>query len=351
MILPLTVLLCTNHTLGSASEIVTQSSEEYNMYINVAILDIDQKTLRAYVNLSIDLGPLPYAFNETEVTVLVLGGGFVMLHCSYYRADSFGKYFQGNCSTPWDLFGFGEFFPFDYYLMNFTIKPLIDADFRMKQVEAFFYGLKQRDLMDTWETLPGTNVLRYCICEDEKSTLMILIKRKPLVPFLAFVLPIILCCYILAASLFLDSESKMSEILTVYLSLFVFAPTFFIGIQDFLPHKSLLTIPEILLTNLITSTGILGFFVIISGFWKIIIIRNFEVPVEWFGIFIVLLFFTAYYLWLWFELPFSTFSPIETALVFVSIVLSYFVGVAGFLLRLRKRKSKPGKDQTILIRY
>lgn len=330
--------------LGNLPKAVAQSEEPYKMRIEVRVLDIDQKNSNSLIELVISLGPLPIAFNETEIFVQVHGGGYVMLPCRYVNNDDYGKYFKGNISSSWSLSGFGELFPFDYYNMIFIITPLIDATFKLDEVEPIFYGLKQRPLSDTWETnaTRAVNELFYYVDENEKLTLNILIQRRPVVPLLAFILPIVLCYFTLNATLFLDPKSRMQEILTVYLSLFVFVPTFFIGIQDFLPYKSLLTIPEILLTNLITSIGFFGFFTVLSEYKE-------NIKIQGIGILIALFSFIVYYPLI---LRFLFVSPsIETVLVFIFVVISYLVGVYGFILRLLKEQKikQSRKDQFIVL--
>jgi len=325
--------------LKGISNAAAKLNDFYKMRVEVRVLDIDQKTSYASIELLIRLGPLPQEFNETGILVQILGGGYVTLFCRYTTSDSYGKYFEGNSSSSWYLFGAGELFPFDYYYIEFRITSLIDADFKIDEATPIFYGPKQKSLCDTWETTQIINELPYHTYENEESVLIILAKRTPIAPSLAFVLPIILCYYFLGATLFLDPKLKMQEILTVYLSLFIFVPSFFIGIQEFLPYRSLLSIPEILLTNLITSIGLFGFFTMLSEYREAVMIKNFKLPLQWFGIIFALLFFIGYYLFL--LLPFLIRLPsIEIILVFLFVVPSYLVSVIGFILRLRKQKAK-----------
>jgi hypothetical protein len=315
---------------------VARSEETYKIRIQVRVLDIDQKNSNSSIELMVRLGPLPREFNKTEIFVQIHGGGYVMLTCKYVSNDTHGKYFEGSISCSWSLSGFGELFPFDYYYMTFNITPLMDATFKLDEVVPVFYGPKQRSLWDTWETnaTRAVNELFYYVDENEKLTLNILIKRKPIVPYVAFIIPIILCYFVLSATLFLDPKSKMQEILTIYLSLFVFIPQFFIGIQAFLPYKSLLTIPEILLTNLITSLSFFGVSTILSEYWG-------NIKVQGIGVIFALIFFIIYYCSYFLQILLVSPSIETISWVFTFVVLCYAWSAYGFIQRLRRKKEKP----------
>jgi len=337
--------------LKNAPRAVAQLDDVYyKMRVEVRVLDIDQKTSYSYIEIIITLGPLPSQFNETGILVQILGGGDMMLFCNYTASDSYGKYFEGNSSGSWYFIGAGELFPFDYYSMVFRIEPLLDTNFTISEAIPIFHGKSQKLLLDIWETTNSKNEMPYHIFENGESVLVVTIKRRWVIPFLAFTLPIILCYYFLGATLFLNPKSRMQEILTVYLSLFVFIPTFFIGIQDFLPYRSLLSIPETLLTNLITSIGFLGFSTILSGYRRLIVIRNYRIPLEWFSLILALFFFAVYYWYLLLGILFQ-FASLETILTFLFVVVSYFVGSLGFSLRLKKAKQKSEKGQRFFVRY
>lgn len=198
--------------------------------------------------------------------------------------------------------------------------------------------------MDTWETAkPRSNDIPYHILEGDKTILILTLKRRWLVPFLAFVLPVVLCYWLLGASLFMDPTSRMQEILTLYLSLFVFVPTFFFAIQGFQPYRSILSIPEILLTNLITSLGLLGISTMMSGHRKEMKIKRYKIPVEWFSLISALLFFIVLYGLLFLDISIRSLS-IEAVITFLLAVSGYAIGVIGFALRFKTRMNQERKD-------
>jgi len=341
MILTLS-LLCHGLLWSEASaqdHLATQEPDSYKMDVNVRIYDIDQKTSYSLLEVFIRLGPLPWQFNETGVLVQILGGGDIMLVCRHIADDSLGRYFEGNASSSWYFVGDGELFPFDHYTMEFRVTPFIDANFTVDDASVIFRGPKQRPLSDAWETQNSYNELPCLVSNSTELKLTVSIVRRSVVPFLAFVLPIIICYYFLGASLFLDPKERIQEILAVYISLFVFVPVFFTGIQDFIPYRSVFTIPELLLIYLITSIGFLGISMMMSQYVKELKIHGKSLPPsEWFGLILSLGVLFPYYLLFFFPILWRSWS-MGSILTFLLVIGSYAFGIIGFRHRLKKERT------------
>jgi hypothetical protein len=277
--------------------------------------------------------------------VQLLGGGDMMIPCMYWTSDSVGKYYRGNFSEEWYLIGSGENFPFDYYVMVFNMTVFMDANFTLTENLAIFQGPKTRSLMDIWSTANSTNVLITAIVSGSQPTMEVLLERKSAVPLVEFVFPVILSYFFLGGSLFMNPRTRRQEVLTVYFSLFVFVPTFFFAIQQFLPYRSLFTIPEVLLVNLITSLGVLGFFAMVSNYKYAVTIRSKNIPFEWFGLIIVMVSFIIYYVYFFWPVLFR-FGSWWAVITFLVAILGYCSGAVGLGLRLRKDKHrKAGNDE------
>lgn len=54
------------------------------------------------------------------------------------------------------------------------------------------------------------------------------------------------------------NRKKIAERLSVYLAIFFFAPTFMLAIQSLLPSRSNLSIPEILIVSLLSTTAFMA---------------------------------------------------------------------------------------------
>jgi len=321
------------------------------MYVETRIIDIDSRIPNVNVEIFVRLGPVPQAFNATAIWINFIGGGYVIFPCNYSGSDSFGKYYQGNCSTSWNLFGIGELFPFDTYYMSLNISVFADMSFRMHDATVIFLGAKQGFLMDNWQTVNSSNIVPTSIYGEARNQLVAELRRKPVVPFLEFVLPILLCYFLLGFSLFMDPKSRMQEMLTIYLSLFVFVPTFFFGIQNFMPYRSLLSLPEFLLVNLITTAGIFGISIILSDFVETIRTRRASFPpTEWFGLIFTIIAFIIYYSLLFSQIMFWSGSA-WALIIFLLVILSNIVAFLGFVSRLKMRKRKKSEPENCLLMF
>ncbi len=143
------------------------------------------------------------------------------------------------------------------------------------------------------------------------------------IAFLEFIVPIIACYYLLGATLMLDPKKQLNERLVIYVALFVFVPTFLLAIQNYLPYRSSLSFPELLLTNLIIGNAIFGVFSIVGkrkgwSFSGVKRLKNFEIHHNnWdlVGVTLCLLFFMLIYVY-------TLFGKIALE---ASFIISYFI--------------------------
>lgn len=236
----------------------------------VHVFDIDQSKKLAEVKTYVFIDDFP--FNRTEIWIRVIGGGSFWIPCKNYGLIGVDTWFyQGESNqSEWLLEGMGEVFPFDSYHLRFKIPELslVEGNFSLsdgeRALQASFDGPRAYSLKDLWRVdnglIPisnrGQNEVSFIIQRSSNSQILAVTQ---------FLLPIIACYYLLGATLILDPEKQLAERLRIYLSLFVFAPTFFMAMQNFLPYRSSLSFPEFFLTNLIISNTIFGIFSIIGN--------------------------------------------------------------------------------------
>jgi len=191
-------------------------------------------------------------YNTTWITVGM--GGSVRIQCNKttFGNNTFPSQFDGTCKTRWNLWGIGDNYPFDTYILPFEISTENGPLFEISSNSSVHLATTQT-IRDWTSNLA-----------IKGSRLEVQLTRNPLIPFLQFLLPIIACYYLLGATLILETR-RLSERLRVYLSLFIFAPTFMFTIQKFLPFRLSLALPEFLLTNLLVSTAIFGIFSMIGN--------------------------------------------------------------------------------------
>jgi hypothetical protein len=243
----------------------------------VYVLDIDPTKKQAIVQFRAWIQGFPF---EVEEVKMVIWGGYVGLYgeidCRPTPEFSTSPYdLHGWSQTvEWLLRGNGEAYPFDSYILNFTISP----GFEWKRQDSWgrfplsyhlcisavvLYGSQQYVLRNIWETLEGKGYNLPVEIETSNGC-TVRVQRLSIMPFCQTLLPILACYFFLGGSMFVAS-SKLDSRLRIYLPLFLFSPAFFLSIQTFLPYRSSLSIPEFLLTNLIISTATFGLFSMISS--------------------------------------------------------------------------------------
>ena len=235
----------------------------------VYVLDIDPHQKLATVKVRVFVDYFPY--NLTQVRVLISGGGWLEVYCNNvvpHRKENW--WYQGESNqTIWLLEGRGENFPFDSYILHFKINgisssyPVNNFSLNHQQVYASFTGSKRYSLIDQWQGstfIPVMYIQNDEVCFTIQRTL-----NSMVISIFQFLLPIILCYYLLGSTLIMNPKEKIVERLTINLSLFVFSATFLISIQGFLPYRSSQSLPELLLSNLMVSNAIFGIFSIIEN--------------------------------------------------------------------------------------
>lgn len=267
----LLIILHLSCVLASLIPVSSAEPEDDSVTVRLAVhvFDIDQSRKIAEVKTYIYIDDFPD--NRTEVWVRIIGGGSLWIPCKNYgpiRVDTWRYQGESN-QTAWLLEGTSEIFPFDSYNLRFKIleMPIVEGNFSLsssKELQAFFDGPKAYSLKDLWRVDSGLIPIAN-LRQNEVSFLIQRSSDSLIVAFIEFLVPIIGCFYLLGATLLLDPKRQLAERLRIHLSLFVFATTFFMGIQGFLPYRSSLSFPEFLLTNLTISNTIFGILSVIGS--------------------------------------------------------------------------------------
>ena len=256
-----------NYALVNKS--IEEDSKFYVIY-TIEIYEILTETQKAQIKINVLLNH--FNINAEEVVITIVGGGQQEIICKKIGLNKF-QGVEAN-KTIWIFDGFGETYPFDSYSLSFELYNILVINGANYELNSFQYkvndelskgvmkGSKQRILSDTWFNDGGIIPNKM---SEQRFTLFL--KRKWQTPFLQIVLPIIACYYLLASSLLLNPIEKVEIRLRIYLSLFIFSPTFFLAIQSFLPYRSKMSIPEFLLTNLLLSNTVFGVATIITNWW------------------------------------------------------------------------------------
>jgi hypothetical protein len=260
--------------LGFTTNTVEAQIQPYQQQINVEmvvqVLDINPSQKTANVNLILFVRNYPD--NITSFMVNIAGNGDTNIICYNEGTDNSGWLYQGRSNeTIWFLEGSGETYPFDSYSLHFRIQTTSVPHYLncslTNNSQAYFDGPKQSFLKDLWvennSSIPKSWSPASVSGNDTTQELTLSIAKTGNAfntAFLEFMVPIIGCYYLLVATLLLDPKKHLNERLTIYLAIFVFVPAFLIAIQNYLPYRSSLSFPELLLTNLVIGTTIFGVF-------------------------------------------------------------------------------------------
>jgi hypothetical protein len=185
--------------------------------------------------------------NATSVTIIFDGDDSVLLKCDSSGGRTYDGYLQVD---KWPLKGQGEMYPFDSYKLRFYISD-----------QFYFIRNQTLELLYPNATFDKNILLRNIeLLEPESqfynAEFFVEVHRDSMMPFLQLLLPIVFCFFIIGGSVLIPRKELNSR-LTLYLSLFVFFPIFLLAIQSFLPHRTSLSIIEILLVDALSTNALL----------------------------------------------------------------------------------------------
>lgn len=271
------------HTLAIDCILADQPAKEVHksgVRFGIYIFDVSTSTKTARVEIRVWLDDFP--MEADRVHIEVYGGGQTQeITCVGIGHHTF-QAAKAN-ETIWFLEGPGEAFPFDVYSLSFQINERVvfyslnesfyhleepwEYEVNLDMSWATFCGARVTMLCDTWVNDAASTDTSAIPVRASDTIYTLLLQREWQTPFLQILLPIIACYYLLASSLILHPVDRLEARLRIYLSLFVFSPTFFFAIQPFLPYRSTLSIPELLLTNLLLNNAVFGIFAMVANWW------------------------------------------------------------------------------------
>lgn len=248
MLIVFSLSLFTQLRASGLNNWLPKESVSFRYYVDVYVGDVDYRNARASVSLYVHILDCNYP-NVTSITVIFEGDAYILVRCTRL---SKGEYSGFSETVQWPLQGKGELYPFDDYFLRFVIA----SGFYFHKDDGIEY-LHPNATIDESLLLRNIELLTPA-SEFENARFIVRIQRNSILPFLQMVLPTIFCFFVLGGSMLIHRE-KLSSRLTVYLSLFVFAPTFLIAIQPFLPYRNSLSIVEILLVSNLAIDAVFTF--------------------------------------------------------------------------------------------
>jgi len=360
--------LCAFSNLSAESpvqQLQNMDADPWNVTFTVEVFNVDDANRQIEVRFQIEIDNFP--FNASEVNMWVVGGrsGEIARKEVKCTREMISQSYNGSSNrTVWRIFGSGENFPFDSYESSFTLASFYsyviknittsisedltpqaweDNPFEIEKTDVSLKGESQGLLMSTWRT--GENGEVHSQIASERDV-VVQLERNPDKFTLQFILPTIACYYLLGGSVLIErGRSSISSRLEVYIPLFIYAPTFLFAIQDFLPFRLSLSMPEFLLTNLVLSSAFFAFFSMLQFESRIL------------DLFPVLLS-IASFLWLYLSRFFTELPLYVNIILVATVIIGYMIGtiltpqgvVSETLRRARRRiasfvRSRAGKKE------
>jgi len=256
-----------------SAQIVEKEKTTIRLLVHVFDLDVNNRNAAIKMHVTVDRFP----FNVSEVIVGITGGGDLKVLCHNSLGARDGTWmFKGETNqTDWLLEGKAENFPFDSYRLIFRVSDIsLQGDnFTLSQGDALFTGAKSTSLKEQWEQFDSLPRL-YDWANNKVEFIVGRTLSTRLMAFLNLILPILLCFFLLGATHLSDPEKDIGNRLTINLSLFIFSSTFMIHLQNFIPQRSGLSFPELLVSILVSSNAIFAIFSLVgkylasTSWWK-----------------------------------------------------------------------------------
>lgn len=218
---------------------------EMDMSVYIKNVHLDNNTASVNVNLWIRNFSLEASF----VYVIFSNIDDYAVDCEYQVGHA-GKYqFLGKLTDKsWFLDGVGELFPFDFYIITFELHDLLEyrrnnTNYGLPQWSYYFndehtlvdfLGLHKSRLDDEWEIFDHV----------DDGTYEVFLFRKEEKPSYQFMFPLILIQALIALAPSLTDDKTMR--VRLFSSVLVFSPMFILAIQNFIPPRNTLSIPEFL---------------------------------------------------------------------------------------------------------
>jgi hypothetical protein len=300
--------------------------------LEVLIYNIDINARKAAVEIKVTLGPVFLTSNTTTIYILNAHEATPII-CTRRGTNpqepSYNNFEGKSNSTMWPFYGMGELFPFEGYRLFFYV---FSRDVKNLTLGNYSVRIIGDQLLNEWSADKSGYVKTERIGETFFAAL---IERNSWKFLFTIILPVVFCFYFLMTSLLLPNNERLK---TCYLPLFIFTPTFLIAIQPFLPPRSLLSLPEALLTNLLSGLFIFGIFTILVQPER----RKWIDPVlDLFATFILALILPYLFLTLPYRYNFFSINP------FVGIFYLSVMSLGAFLAnyKLQKCKEDFGKQE------
>jgi hypothetical protein len=312
---------------------VVQAPSSWLQITNIDVLTVDLSNLTATVNITFD-ALLPSMNEPGSLSVVIAneyyGAQIDFLFASLNSSSQRFSY-HGTLGSNFHLMGSPNRYPYDSYFLNLTYLV-----YGPEPTSISFQGIYFGDyrLFNVWGYAPG--------CEWHNTTdnrgYPVIATTITLNRDRSNVLPIVLLLtvlfFVLGGTMLIDPRRMLSERITVFLAILVFAAGFFFSLSSIVPYRLGFTVAELLILMLVVGCGA---FTLVS-FLSRAFTQWFGSKTEIIGIALDATATTAFFLGYW-----GTLAQIPLWWDGFLIILAIWYGlIARIIMQLTRKRSRQG---------
>lgn len=229
---------------------------DISLYVWINEIDLHEMEISADIQMRVE----NYPVDADYIVIGINDKDNTQIKCN--KLDLF-EYLGESYSKTWKIYGLGDMYPFDFYSID--IKPMMHLSYfnvNNSDLHSFekgnntyrpyllnytikmgswgrFNSEKEIEFSDIWKT----EINYFLPSEIKKESLNIFIERVPTVPLFQFLLPLYISeIFMLFTIILCDGTEPF--LVSIYSIFIAFSPFNTLAIQNFLPTRRVLSIPE-----------------------------------------------------------------------------------------------------------
>jgi len=236
---------------------VAQAPSSWLQITNINVLTVDLNNLTATINMRFD-AELP-SQNEPDNFVVQITNGYgnerlvdsplyVSINSSSFQRYSYG----GTVISNFHLIGYPNRYPYDSYFLNLTCLVYWSQPASINFGGAYFGDYR---LFNVWGNAPESDWHNTTDKRGYPVIITTLTVNRDNSNVFPITLLITVLFFVLGGTMLIDPAKKLSERITVFLAILVFAASFFFSLGSMVPYRLGFTTAELLILMLVVGCG------------------------------------------------------------------------------------------------
>lgn len=236
---------------------VAQAPSSWLQITNINVLTVDLNNLAATINIRFD-AELP-SQNEPDNFVVQITNGYSnegLVDSPLYvsiNSSSFQRYwYGGTVISNFHLMGDPNRYPYDSYFLNLTYVVYWSQPDSIRVGGTYFGDYR---LFNVWGTAPEFEWHNTTDIDGHPVMITTLTLNRERSNVLPIVLLVEVLFFVLGGTMLIDPTRMLSERITVFLAILVFAAGFFFSLSSIVPYRLGFTVAELLILMLVVGCG------------------------------------------------------------------------------------------------